>query len=261
MIGATVKNTALASDRRVRERYPFLAQAVLFGASGQIRNMATVAGNLLQRTRCAYFYDTTSRCNKRMPGSGCDALNGFNRMHAILGASQSCVAVHPSDMCVALAALDAVVHVMGPAGKRVIAFKDFHRLPGDTPHIETDLQPGELIVGIEIPPADIARNSLYRKIRDRSSYAFALVSVAAALEVESGAVKSVRIALGGVAHKPWRALQAEQALAGVKANAEAFAHAADAELQSAQGLQHNTFKIELARRAIISVLNELAGID
>lgn len=201
-IGATVRNTAVAGHPVVRDRYPFLAQAIVFGASGQIRNMATVAGNLMQRTRCLYFYDHAARCNKRAPGAGCDAIGGFNRMHAILGASDSCIATHPSDMCVALAALDAKVNVVGPSGARTIAFEDFHRLPEHTPHIETDLQPGELITGIEIPPLGFARRSLYRKVRDRASYAFALVSVAAALEIDSGKVRNVRLALGGVAHKP-----------------------------------------------------------
>jgi xanthine dehydrogenase YagS FAD-binding subunit len=201
VIGATVRNTAVAGHPVVRDRYPLLAQAIVFGASGQIRNMATVAGNLMQRTRCLYFYDHAARCNKRAPGAGCDAIGGFNRMHAILGASDSCIATHPSDMCVALAALDAKVNVVGPSGARSIAFEDFHRLPEDTPHIETDLRPGELITGVEIPPLGFARRSLYRKVRDRASYAFALVGVAAALEVDSGKVRNVRLALGGVAHR------------------------------------------------------------
>jgi xanthine dehydrogenase YagS FAD-binding subunit len=258
LLGATVKNTAVAQHRGVRERYPFLAQAVLFGASGQIRNMATVAGNLMQRTRCLYFYDKSARCNKREPDSGCDAIEGFNRMHAVLGASASCVATHPSDMCVALAALDARVNVIGANGERAIPFNDFHRLPEDTPHVDTNLQPDELITGIEVPPLGFAKQSLYRKVRDRASYAFALVSVAAALEVENGKVGNVRLAMGGVAHKPWRAFEAERVLMGANAHAESFRRAAEAELASAAGLADNGFKIELAKRTIVSVLGELA---
>src|SRR5882724_6939238 len=231
-IGAAVRNSAVANHALVRERYPLLSQAILFGASGQIRNMATTGGNLMQRTRCYYFYDEAAGCNKRNPGSGCDAVGGFNRMHAILGASESCIATHPSDMCVALAALGATVHVEGKNGKRAIPFNDFHRLPGNTPHIETDLQPDELITSIQIPALDFAKNSLYRKVRDRASYAFALVSVAAALEVENGAIKNVRLALGGVAHKPWRAFEAERVMAGAQATVETFRRAAEAELAS-----------------------------
>jgi xanthine dehydrogenase YagS FAD-binding subunit len=242
----------------VRERYPFLAQAILFGASGQIRNMATVAGNLMQRTRCLYFYDRAARCNKREPGSGCDAIEGFNRMHAILGVSESCIATHPSDMCVPLIALDARVNVLGPNGKRTIPMADFHRLPGDAPQIDTTLNPDELITAVEIPPLSIAKHSLYRKVRDRASYAFALVSVAAALEVENGKIKNVRLALGGVAHKPWRASEAERVLTGASADAERFRRAAEAELASAEGFAHNSFKIELAKRTITSALSELA---
>jgi xanthine dehydrogenase YagS FAD-binding subunit len=256
-IGAAVKNTAVANHRIVRERYPFLSQAIVFGASGQIRNMATVGGNLMQRTRCYYFYDDAANCNKRKPNSGCDAIEGFNRMHAILGTSESCIATHPSDMCVALASLDATVQVEGINGKRAIPFTDFHRLPGDTPHIETDLQPDELITSIQIPALDFAKNSIYRKVRDRASYAFALVSVAAALEVENGAIKNVRFALGGVAHKPWRAFEAEKVLVGAAANAETFRRAAEAELANARGFAHNSFKIELAKRTIVSVFSEL----
>jgi xanthine dehydrogenase YagS FAD-binding subunit len=257
-IGATVRNTALAGHRAVRENFPLLAQAVLFGASGQIRNMATVGGNLMQRTRCAYFYDLTAGCNKREPHSGCDALGGFNRMHAILGASEHCIAVHPSDMCVALAALDTTVQVRGPEGVRSIPFAGFHRLVGDTPHVETELRPGELITGIQIAPLGFARNSLYRKVRDRASYAFALVSVAAALDVESGKVSGVRLALGGVAHKPWRAREAERVLMGSSATRESFERAARAELAQARGFEHNAFKLELARRTIVGALGELA---
>ena len=256
LVGAGVKNTALANHPMVRARFPVLSQAILMGASGQIRNMATVGGNLLQRTRCYYFYDDAAHCNKREPGSGCDALGGFNRIHAILGASDACIATHPSDMCVALAALDAIVHVEGPDGKRQIALTDFHRLPGDTPEIETELRAGELITAVEIPSSHAA-NSMYRKVRDRASYAFALVSVAAIVEVENGAIKNARIALGGVAHKPWRARKAEAVLNGASATQETFQAAAQAELESARGYGSNDFKIELARRTIISVLTEL----
>lgn len=258
-IGAAVKNTALANDRKVREKFPFLPQAILFGASGQIRNMATVGGNLLQRTRCGYFYDTAAKCNKREPGAGCDALEGINRGHAVLGWSQSCIAVFPSDMCVALAALDTKVLTSGASGTREIAFNDFHKLPGDTPHVENELQKGELITAIEIAPLDFAHNSMYRKVRDRASYAFALVSVAAALETENDVVKNVRLALGGVAHKPWRASAAEAFLKGKPATEEHFRLAAEEELKDAQGFKYNGFKIELAKRVIVGVLRELAG--
>ncbi len=259
-IGAGVKNTAVAADRRVRERYPLLSQAILAGASAQIRNMATVGGNLLQRTRCGYFYDDAARCNKRQPGAGCDAIEGFNRMHAILGASPSCVATYPSDMAVALAALDAVVAVEGRGGARDIPLLDFHRLPGDTPQIETVLQPGELITAVTLPPEGFAGRSTYRKVRDRASYAFALISVAAALEMEEGRVKAVRIALGGVAHKPWRAETAEASLKGGPLTQAAFRAAAEAELAAAQGLRDNAFKIELAKLLIADTLSKLAAL-
>ncbi|MGI8788928.1 MAG: FAD binding domain-containing protein [Pyrinomonadaceae bacterium] len=258
LIGAAVKNTMLANNEIVREKFPVLSQAILFGASGQIRNMATVGGNLLQRTRCYYFYDDAAKCNKRKLNSGCDAIGGFNRIHAILGTSENCIATHPSDMCVALVALDAKVLVSGKHGEREINFNDFHKLPGDTPNIETDLKDGELITAIEIPKNDFVKNSLYRKVRDRASYAFALVSVAAALEVEDNKVKDVRIALGGVAHKPWRATEAENFLNGKEATKENFRQAAESELKNARGFGHNDFKIELAKRTIVGVLNELA---
>jgi xanthine dehydrogenase YagS FAD-binding subunit len=257
-IGAGVKNTAVAADRRVRERFPLLAQAILAGASAQIRNMATVGGNLMQRTRCIYFYDDAARCNKRSPGDGCDARDGFNRNHAVLGASKACVATHPSDMCVALTALDAVVTVRGKNGPRDIPLTAFHRLPGDTPQVETVLEPGELIIAVTVPPNGIAAYSSYRKVRDRASYAFALVSVAAGLEMQGGAIKDVRIALGGVAHKPWRAERAEAALRGGPATAAAFRQAAEAELAAAQPLRDNAFKIELATRVIADTLGKLA---
>jgi xanthine dehydrogenase YagS FAD-binding subunit len=259
-IGAGVKNTALAADRRVRERYPLLSEAILAGASAQIRNMATVGGNLLQRTRCGYFYDDAAHCNKRSPGTGCDAIDGFNRMHAILGASTACVATHPSDMAVALAALDASVTVEGRNGTRDIPLTDFHVLPGETPHIETVLEAGELITAVTLPPALEGRAS-YRKVRDRASYAFALISVAAILEVQGGIVKEVRIALGGVAHKPWRAKAAEAALKGAPATGAAFRAAAQAELASARGLRDNAFKIELAQRVITDTLVKLTALQ
>lgn len=257
-IGAAVKNTALANHEAVRRRFPVLSQAILYGASGQIRNMATVGGNLLQRTRCYYFYDTEANCNKRENGTGCDAIEGFNRIHAILGTSENCIATHPSDMCVALAALEAIVHVEGAAGgTRTIPLTDFHRLPGDNPEQETNLGPFELITAIEIPAADFAVNSIYRKVRDRASYAFALVSVAAALEIENDSIRNVRIALGGVAHKPWRATEIEKVLQNAEGTEENFMQAAETELKSARGFAHNSFKIELAKRTIVSVLNEL----
>jgi xanthine dehydrogenase YagS FAD-binding subunit len=260
LIGAGARNSAVAGHRAVRERYPMLARAILAGASAQIRNMATSGGNLLQRTRCAYFYDNEgSRCNKRSPGEGCDAIGGFNRMHAILGASEACVATHPSDMCVALAALDAVVHVATPAGAQTIPFGEFHRLPADRPDIDTILEPGSLITAIELPALPFAAHSTYRKVRDRSSYAFALISVAAAIEVVDGRVHDVRLALGGVAHRPWRAHKAEAALRGGPATAAAFRAAAEAELADARPLNDNGFKIELATRTITAVLGELTG--
>jgi xanthine dehydrogenase YagS FAD-binding subunit len=257
-IGAATSNTALAADRRVRTRYPMLTRAIVAGASAQIRNMATVGGNLLQRTRCLYFYDDAARCNKREPGSGCDALDGFNRMHAILGASDACVATHPSDMCVALAALDATVHLEGPDGARTLPFEALHRLPGNTPDKETELRPGELITAIELPPLPLARRSTYRKVRDRSSYAFALISVAAAVEIEDGTIKDVRLALGGVAHKPWRALVAEALLRGQQPSEEVFRSASEGELAPARVLRDNAFKVELAKRTIMAVLSQLA---
>jgi xanthine dehydrogenase YagS FAD-binding subunit len=257
-IGAAARNSAVAEHRAVRTRYPVLSRALLAGASGQIRNMATVGGNILQRTRCTYFYDDDgSCCNKRAPGQGCDAIDGFNRYHAILGASPSCVATHPSDMCIALAALDAVIHLRGATGERAVPLTEFHRLPADTPNIETVLEPGELIVAVELPPQPFADRSTYRKVRDRASYAFALVSVAAALDVENGTVRDVRLAIGGVAHKPWRALRAEAALRGKSATVENFRAAAEEELTEAKPLRDNAFKVELAARTITAVLQEL----
>ncbi|OIS91816.1 FAD binding domain-containing protein [Brucella cytisi] len=260
LIGAAARNTALAAHPAVRSEFPLLSRSILAGASPQIRNVATVGGNILQRTRCRYFYDNAAHCNKRQPQMGCDALEGFNRYHAILGASDACVAAHPSDMCVALVALDAMVHLKGPAGTRSMPLSDLHRLPGDRPEVETELQPDELITAIEIPPLGFARRSTYRKVRDRASYAFALISVAAAVDIDDvGIVRDVRLALGGVAHKPWRAVKAEAALKGQMASVESFRAAADAELADAVALSENAFKIELAKRTIVAVLNELKG--
>ncbi|WP_419728367.1 FAD binding domain-containing protein [Lichenicola sp.] len=257
VVGAAVRNTMLAEHHAVRTRYPVLSRAITAGASAQIRNMATVGGNILQRTRCTYFYDDASRCNKRHPGEGCDAIDGFNRNHAILGASPACVATHPSDMAVALAALDAVVHLRGAAGERSVPLAGLHTLPAGHPDIETVLSPGELITEVSIPALQGGQRSTYRKVRDRASYAFALVSVAAVLELDGDTVADVRIALGGVAPKPWRALKAEAALRGRKADHAAFLDAADAELADAVPLLHNAYKIELTRRVIAAVLGEL----
>jgi xanthine dehydrogenase YagS FAD-binding subunit len=257
-IGALVRNSDLAHHATIRKRYPVLSEALLSGASPQLRNMATVGGNLMQRTRCYYFYDGAAHCNKRTPGAGCDAVDGFNRIHAILGASSACVATHPSDMCVALAALDAIVHVEGPNGSRSLNFVNFHRLPGDRPDVETELAGADLVTAIELPPLSFGGRSTYRKVRDRASYAFALVSVAAAIDVANGKVSDVRLALGGVAHKPWRAFEAEKVLRGRPATIENFGAAAEAELSKARGLKHNTFKIELARRVIVHTLSKLS---
>lgn len=261
LVGAAVKNTALAEHRAVRARYPMLARAIASGASGQIRNMATVAGNILQRTRCSYFYDHEgAHCNKRNPGEGCDAIEGVHRMHAVLGASSACIATHPSDMCVAPAALDAVVHVQGSAGTRQLPFNELHLLPADHPERETVLRPDELITAIAIPALAFGANSTYRKVRDRASYAFALVSVAAALETEDGIVKDVRLALGGVAHKPWRALTLERMLRGQPATATLFEAAARAEMADARPLRDNAFKVPLAQRTMVAVLDGLATV-
>ncbi|SDJ62576.1 FAD binding domain-containing protein [Microbulbifer yueqingensis] len=260
-VGALVTNTALASDARVRERWPLLSAALLAGATAQLRNRATTGGNLLQRTRCYYFYDTARPCNKRNPGEGCGALDGFNRIHAILGTSEQCIATHPSDMAVAMVALDAVVNLRAPDGsERQLPVEELHRLPGDEPQRDTVLEPGELITGVQLPAPPPGRQ-LYRKVRDRSSYAFALVSVGAILDVVDGKVDSVRIAFGGVAHKPWRARKAEQALQGQKATEENFLMAADAELADAKGYGGNDFKIPLARRTLAAVLRDAAGAE
>jgi len=256
-VGALVTNSALAYDERIASRYPLVAAAVLSGASAQIRNVATVGGNLLQRTRCVYFYDTATACNKRAPGSGCAALDGVNRMHAILGASEHCIATHPSDMCVALAALDAEVCVEGPNGARSIAFDAFHRLPGDTPHRDTTLGDDELVTAIVLPPEGFAAHHAYVKVRDRQSYAFALVSVAACVALDQrGAMRDVRCALGGVAHKPWRDRRAESTLVGRRPSRDAFAELADAIVRDARGRPGNAFKIELATRAIVRAFEQ-----
>ena len=259
-IGAMVRNSDLAEHPLVRQRYPVLSEALLAGASPQLRNMATVGGNLLQRTRCYYFYDPAfPQCNKRHPGSGCGAIKGFNRIHAILGQSDHCIATHPSDMCVAMAALDAVVRVQGPKGEREIPFTDFHRLPGSTPNIDTNLQPNELITAVDLPAMPFATRSHYLKMRDRASYAFALVSVAAILDLDGNTIRNARVALGGVAHKPWRAVKAEAALVGKEPNEQSFQAAAAAELATAKAYQYNEFKIELARRTIVRALSNVAA--
>ncbi|WP_085677379.1 MULTISPECIES: xanthine dehydrogenase family protein subunit M [unclassified Pseudomonas] len=257
-IGALVSNAELAWHPLVEQGYPLLAQAILAGASPQLRNMASTGGNLLQRTRCHYFYDTGTPCNKRQPGSGCPARTGLNRIHAILGASDACVATHPSDMCVALAALEAVVHVQGHAGMRQIPLADFHRLPGERPQRDNQLADDELVTAVELPPPQFAAHCHYLKIRDRASYAFALVSVAAALKIEGGVIEDARLALGGVAHKPWREPAAERLLTGQAASPALFAQAADLLLQGAVPLRHNGFKVPLAHRAIVRALNEAA---
>lgn len=254
-VGALVTNADLAYDERVQRDYPLLSRAILAGASPQLRNMATTGGNLLQRTRCYYFYDTAMPCNKREPGSGCGALEGHNRMHAILGQSEQCIAVFPSDMCVALAALEAVVHT----DRRSLPIGQFHRLPGTTPQRDTELEPGELITAVELPPPAFSRHVAYLKIRDRNSYAFALVSVAAALQLEGDRIREARLALGGVAHKPWRVPAAEDLLRGCALEAEAFVPCIDAVLEGARGYRHNTFKIELARRTIRRALLAATG--
>jgi xanthine dehydrogenase YagS FAD-binding subunit len=260
-IGTLVRNADLAADMRVRRHYPVLARALLAGASAQLRNKATTGGNLLQRTRCYYFYDPSKPCNKRQPGSGCSAIGGFNRNGAVLGASDQCIAVHPSDMAVAMRALDAQVETVAPQGKRrVIPIADFHRLPGNTPQQDTDIQPGEFITAVTLPPPPPGVH-LYRKVRDRASYAFALVSVAAVVDVQGGAIRGVRLAFGGLAHKPWRVAAAEDALRHAKADQNAFAAAADAVLRGAQGHGHNDFKIPLARRVLAGVLGEAARLE
>jgi xanthine dehydrogenase YagS FAD-binding subunit len=258
-IGAAVRNSDLAADPMIRGRWPALAQALLAGASGQLRNLATTGGNLLQRTRCVYFQDVTTPCNKREPGSGCSALEGWTRHHAILGASEHCVATHPSDMAVAMSALDATVVVLGGRGERTIPVVDLYRLPGDEPERDTVLEHGELITAVELPPPPEGSRSAYRKVRDRASYAFALVSVAALVEAGGGVVRDARIALGGVAHKPWRATRMEEALRGAPATEESFRAAADAELAAARPLPGNAFKVPMARNTLVAVLRDLVA--
>ena len=260
-LGALARNSDTAANEMVRQRYPLLAEAILSGASPQLRNRATNGGNLLQRTRCYYFYDPAyAHCNKRNPGSGCDAIGGYNRIHAILGASEDCIATHPSDMCVALAALEATVRVRGAKGERMIPFSEFHRLPGKTPQIDTNLRPDELILSIDLPKSAYAAHSHYLKVRDRASYAFALVSVAAGLDVDGSTIKSARLALGGVAHKPWRSVKAEQMLAGKPMTVESFHGAADELLAGARPYEHNKFKVEMARRAVVRALSVAGGL-
>jgi len=257
-IGAQAANSDTAADARVRTRYPVLSQALVAGASGQLRNKASVGGNLLQRTRCPYFYDTAAGCNKRNLGSGCSAIGGINRIHAILGASDACIAVHPSDMAVAMAVLDAQIELLGPDGAaRRVAIGEFHRLPGDTPHIETVLQPGEMITGVVLPPPPPGRQ-LYRKVRDRASYEFALVSVAVIVAAEKGTITWARVAFGGVAHKPWRSAEAESALKGRPATMATYRAAAEAAMKGAVGQGHNDFKIELAKRTLCRTLANAA---
>jgi xanthine dehydrogenase YagS FAD-binding subunit len=256
-IGAQAANSDTAADARVRARYPVLSEALLAGASGQLRNLATVGGNLLQRTRCSYFQDVTKPCNKRRPGSGCPAREGEHRNHAILGHSEHCVATHPSDMAVALAAIEATVEVLGANGERTIPLPGLHRLPGDRPQHDTVLNPGDLITAVEL--CNAAPRSVYRKVRDRASFAFAIFSVAAIAEVEDGTIRAARIALGGVAHVPWRAERAEAVLSGAPATAETFAAAAEAELEAAQPLRHNAFKVPLARNVLVRTLSELCA--
>ena len=265
-IGALVRNSDLADHQLIRTGYPLLSQALLSGASPQLRNLATTGGNLLQRTRCYYFVDTNfPACNKRVPGSGCAAIEGWQRIHAILGQTdkgakspETCIATNPSDMNVALAALGATVEVQGPKGKRSIPFADFHRLPGNTPQLDTTLRPDELITAVTLPPPRFAKNAYYLKIRERNSYAFALVSVAVGLEMDGNTIRSAGLALGAVAHKPWRSPEAERALAGQPATPETFRHAADLALTGAKGYEHNTFKIEMARQGIVRALTVAA---
>ena len=258
LIGALVPNSDLAWHPLIAQRYPMLGSAILAGASAQLRNMASTGGNLLQRTRCFYFYDTVTPCNKREPGSGCSAIKGVNRINAILGTSEACIATHPSDMCVALAVLEAKVHVAGPAGERIIAFADFHRLPGDTPQRDTNLNANEIVTALELPAQGFTKNYTYLKIRDRLSYAFALVSVAVGLEMDGNTIRQARFALGGVAHKPWRDTTAEAALNGQAANQDIFTRAAELLLRDARGYEHNAFKIDLARRTIVRALTQAA---
>lgn len=259
-IGALALNSQVADNATVKERFPLLAQALNAGASAQLRNMATVGGNMMQRTRCTYFYDVAMPCNKRNPGSGCGALQGFNRMHAIFGASDKCIAVHPSDMCVGLAALDAMVIVAGKKGERRIPFKEFHRLPGEHPELDNNLGKDELILAVEIPDNNFASHSYYLKVRDRASYAFALVSVAAALDINNGTIRNARLAMGGVAHKPWRLFDAEKALIGQQPSEAVFQHAAEVAMHGAKAYEFNAFKLKMAPASIVEALSHAAGV-
>jgi xanthine dehydrogenase YagS FAD-binding subunit len=258
-IGSLALNSDVSEDPLVVAKYPLLSLALKAGASPQLRNMATVGGNMMQRTRCPYFYDISTPCNKRAPGTGCSALEGYNRMHAIFGYSDKCIAVHPSDMCIALVAMDATVLVDGPKGIRKIKFEDFHRLPGDAPEKDNTLQKGELITAVQIAESPFTKSVHYLKVRDRASYAFALVSVAAALHIEGNVIKDARLAMGGVAHKPWRLLNAEKALIGKPANDAAFTQAADIGMQGAKGFKYNSFKVQMGRNAIVEALNTAAA--
>jgi xanthine dehydrogenase YagS FAD-binding subunit len=260
-VGAMVRNSDMAHHALIRSRYPVLSQAILAGASAQIRNMATTGGNLLQRTRCYYFRDTSAACNKRAPGSGCGALDGYNRIHAVLGTSEHCIATHPSDMCVALAALDAVVRLNGPRGERTMRLTEFHVVPGDHPERESVIEPGELITAVDIPPLPFATRSAYVKVRDRASYAFALASAAVALDVRDGTIRDARIALGGVATKPWRAHEAERLLVGRPADRAAFRAAGEAALAGAEPRRHNRVKIELAKRTVARALARAGAVS
>jgi xanthine dehydrogenase YagS FAD-binding subunit len=259
-IGALALNGDVADNKLVKQTHPLLSLALNAGASAQLRNMATVGGNMMQRTRCFYFYEPSLPCNKREPGSGCGAMEGFNRMHAIFGFSDKCIAVHPSDMAIALAALDATVLVSGPKGNRKIPFLDFHRLPGDTPQIDNNLQKGELIIAVEIPDSPFTKNVYYLKVRDRASYAFALVSVAAALDLNGKTIKNARLAMGGVAHKPWRLKDAEKSLTGKQATEENFRQAAEIAMQGAKAFEHNAFKLKMGPNTIVEALKTAAGI-
>jgi xanthine dehydrogenase YagS FAD-binding subunit len=260
-IGALVKNSDLAYNAYIIKNFPVLSEALLSGASPQLRNMATTGGNIMQRTRCPYFYNTDFACNKRVPGSGCAAITGYNRMNAILGTSDHCIATHPSDMCVAMAALGAIIHVQGPKGTRAIPFADFHLLPGQTPHIEHNLKQDELITHVEIPALPFAARSHYLKVRDRASYEFALTSAAVALDIRNGMIKNARIALGGVGTKPWRSLGAEKALIGGPANVQTYRAAAEAALTAAKSYTDNAFKVELAKRTLVRALTTVEGIS
>ncbi|RWY47989.1 FAD binding domain-containing protein [Mucilaginibacter gilvus] len=259
-IGALVLNSVLSENSLVLDKHPLLSMALKAGASPQLRNMATVGGNMMQRTRCAYFYDTTMPCNKRTPGTGCGAMGGYNRMHAIFGSSPQCIAVHPSDMCVALAALGATVTIAGKKGERHIPFTEFHRLPGEHPEMDNHLATGEMILGVDIPDNNFAKNSYYLKVRDRQSYAFALVSVAAALDLRGGVIKEARLAMGGVAHKPWRLFDAEKFLAGKAPTEENFNKAAQLAMQSAKAYEYNAFKLKLAPATIAEALKHAGGL-